>query len=42
MASIKGPVLILDEPTRGVDVGVKAEIYNTIRALAERRAPPFS
>jgi ABC-type sugar transport system ATPase subunit len=28
-------VLILDEPTRGVDVGVKAEIYKTIRQLAE-------
>jgi ABC-type sugar transport system ATPase subunit len=28
-------VLILDEPTRGVDVGVKAEIYKTIRKLAE-------
>ena len=29
-------VLILDEPTRGVDVGAKAEIYLIIRALAER------
>jgi ABC-type sugar transport system ATPase subunit len=29
-------VLILDEPTRGVDVGAKAEIYKTIRALAEQ------
>ncbi|MFI1195173.1 sugar ABC transporter ATP-binding protein [Micromonospora sp. NPDC020750] len=27
-------VLILDEPTRGVDVGTKAEIYATLRALA--------
>jgi ABC-type sugar transport system ATPase subunit len=27
-------VLILDEPTRGVDVGAKAEIYAIIRALA--------
>jgi ribose transport system ATP-binding protein len=28
-------VLILDEPTRGVDVGAKMTIYETIRALAE-------
>ncbi|MCR6476921.1 sugar ABC transporter ATP-binding protein [Variovorax sp. ZS18.2.2] len=27
-------VLILDEPTRGVDIGAKAEIYRTIDALA--------
>lgn len=27
-------VLILDEPTRGVDVGAKAEVHRTIRALA--------
>jgi len=29
-------VLILDEPTRGVDVGAKMTIYNSIRALAEQ------
>ena len=29
-------VLILDEPTRGVDVGAKVEIYRIIRDLAER------
>ena len=29
-------VLILDEPTRGVDVGVKAEFYDRIRALAHQ------
>jgi ABC-type sugar transport system ATPase subunit len=29
-------VLLLDEPTRGVDVGSKAEIYRIIRRLAER------
>jgi ABC-type sugar transport system ATPase subunit len=28
-------VLVLDEPTRGVDVGAKAEIYKTIRKLAD-------
>ena len=28
-------VLILDEPTRGVDVGAKAEIYRLIAELAE-------
>jgi ribose transport system ATP-binding protein len=28
-------VLVLDEPTRGVDVGAKAEIYKTIRNLAD-------
>ena len=29
-------VLILDEPTRGVDVGAKAEIYRVIKETAER------
>jgi erythritol transport system ATP-binding protein len=29
-------VLLLDEPTRGVDVGAKAEIYETLRTLASR------
>ena len=30
----KGKVIVLDEPTRGVDVGAKAEIYNLINTLA--------
>ncbi|MGY5451988.1 multiple monosaccharide ABC transporter ATP-binding protein [Agarivorans sp. MS3-6] len=29
-------VLILDEPTRGIDVGAKFEIYNLINSLAEQ------
>lgn len=29
-------VLIIEEPTRGVDVGAKAEIYKLLRALADR------
>lgn len=29
-------VLLLDEPTRGIDIGAKAEIYAWIEALAER------
>ena len=31
---VDGPVIILDEPTRGVDVGAKAEIYTIIHRLA--------
>jgi ABC-type sugar transport system ATPase subunit len=31
-------VLLLDEPTRGVDVGARFEIYRIIRALAEQGA----
>ncbi len=33
----RGPsVLILDEPTHGVDVGVRAEIYRIVDQLAEQ------
>lgn len=35
-ARIADKVLILDEPTRGVDVGAKVEIYRIIRLLADR------
>ncbi len=31
----KPRILIFDEPTRGVDVGAKAEVHNIIRALAK-------
>jgi ribose transport system ATP-binding protein len=31
---VNGDVMILDEPTRGVDVGAKAEIYSLIHRLA--------
>lgn len=29
-------ILVVDEPTRGIDVGAKAEIYNLLHDLAER------
>ena len=31
-------VFLLDEPTRGVDIGAKAEMYALIRGLAKRGA----
>ncbi len=36
--SEKVSVVILDEPTRGIDVGAKSEIYSTIYALAQKGA----
>jgi ribose transport system ATP-binding protein len=36
--SMRPRVLIFDEPTRGVDVGAKNEIYGVMRALADRGA----
>ena len=36
MARTKPRVLIMDEPTRGVDVGAKAEIYAIMNDLAKR------
>ncbi len=29
-------IIIFDEPTRGIDVGAKSEIYKLMNALAER------
>ena len=34
-------VFLFDEPTRGIDVGAKAEIYDLVRALAEEGAGVF-
>ncbi|MFZ2101694.1 MAG: ATP-binding cassette domain-containing protein, partial [Oricola sp.] len=34
--SMNPKVIIFDEPTRGIDVGSKAEIYKMMRVLADR------
>jgi ribose transport system ATP-binding protein len=34
--SLEPKLMIFDEPTRGIDVGAKAEIYKLMRALAEK------
>ena len=31
-------VLIIDEPTRGIDIGAKVEIYNLIFELSKKRS----
>ena len=35
-------LLILDEPTRGIDVGAKADIQRKVAELAERGTRPSS
>lgn len=32
---MKPALLLLDDPTRGVDIGAKAEIYHMLRKLAD-------
>ncbi len=38
MLSVDPKVIFLDEPTRGVDVGAKAEIHRILRELGARAA----
>ena len=36
MADVQTKVLIMDDPTRGIDVGTKYEIYKIMNDLAEK------
>jgi ribose transport system ATP-binding protein len=36
LLSVAPKVVIMDEPTRGIDIGAKAQIYHLLRALASR------
>jgi ribose transport system ATP-binding protein len=36
ISAVEPEILVLDEPTRGIDVGTKAQIYRWIAELAER------
>jgi ribose transport system ATP-binding protein len=36
LLATKPAVLLMDEPTRGVDVGAKSEIHHILRALASQ------
>ena len=42
MARYKTGILILDEPTRGVDIGAKKEIYSNMNDLARARCSDFN
>jgi ABC-type sugar transport system ATPase subunit len=35
LASVSGGVLLMNEPTRGIDVGARAEIYRIMRELCD-------
>lgn len=34
-------ILIMDEPTRGIDIGAKSEIYNIMTEMVEQRKEYF-
>ena len=38
LASAEAGVLLMNEPTRGIDVGARAEIYRIMRELCDVRA----